>query len=117
MIYFISIFFPPLFNYFTLFSDSFYQVAVQKRGSEKRFKSNGQAPPFIFNEVNVTMAIQMGNDSYITAEILGPISNLTIGDGQYYHGYYNAPLKPGCNYGIYVRTVTRAMDGVNPRDS
>ncbi|XP_031562352.1 deleted in malignant brain tumors 1 protein-like [Actinia tenebrosa] len=94
---------------------SLYQVAVEKRNIEQRLKSYEQPPPFVYSEVNVTMATHMGNDSYITAEILSPITNLTIGDGQYYHGYYNAPLEPGSMYRVHIRIVTMAMEGEQER--
>ena len=69
--------------------------------------------PFTFREVNITTAMKKHYTSYLTAEILGPVSNLTIGDGQYYHGYYSAPLEPGCSYKIHVRTVKRSTNGVS----
>ena len=38
--------------------------------------------------------------------------SFTIGDGLYYHGYYNVPLDPGCLYRVHVRIVTISMNGV-----
>jgi hypothetical protein len=84
--------------------------------NEQRLKSYVQTAPFAFNEVNITIATNMGINAYIAAELQGPrlIRKLTIGDGQYYNGYYNAPLKPGCTYTVFVRVVTKAIDGVSP---
>ncbi|XP_031559299.1 deleted in malignant brain tumors 1 protein-like isoform X2 [Actinia tenebrosa] len=55
------------------------------------------------------------NHSYVTAEILGSslVGNFTIGDGNYYHGYYNVPLEPGSTYRVFVRTVITAHNGGN----
>jgi hypothetical protein len=79
------------------------------RGNEQGFKSDVQAAPLAWmgNKVNITTA-------YIAAELQGPslIPKLTIGDGQYYNGYLNKPLKPGRNYRIYVRVVTKTISGV-----
>jgi hypothetical protein len=64
---------------------------------------------------NNTMATKFCLSPYITAEIPGSslVPNLTIGDGQYYNGYYNAPLAPGSMYKIFARVVTKATDGVS----
>lgn len=41
----------------------------------------------------------------MSAEIVNP-NNFTIGDGRYYSGYYNAPLKPMTAYRVHVRVIT-----------
>jgi hypothetical protein len=53
---------------------------------------------------------------YVIAEILSPnlVANFTIGDGKYYNGHYNAPLKPGSTYIVFVRAVIKAaQNGVS----
>ncbi|XP_040897869.1 sushi domain-containing protein 1 isoform X2 [Toxotes jaculatrix] len=51
------------------------------------------------------------SSQYITAQILvrhiGTEMNFTVGDGLYYGGFYNAPLKNGRNYYIIVRVVSQ----------
>ncbi|XP_029427756.1 uncharacterized protein LOC115073462 [Rhinatrema bivittatum] len=50
------------------------------------------------------------NLTYITAAF--PASNVTdnmsviVGDGAYYHGYYNAPLSPGHNCTAFLRVIS-----------
>lgn len=66
------------------------------------------------NIPNVTNKIVF-SDSYIAAEVPANPNDaisFTIGDGLYYHGYYNIPLEPGCTYRVHVRIVTMAMDEV-----
>ncbi|XP_058847507.1 receptor-type tyrosine-protein phosphatase kappa-like isoform X2 [Acipenser ruthenus] len=48
------------------------------------------------------------NDLYITAEIPGSAlgSAFTIGDGNMYQGYYNAPLLPEAHYTAIIRIVS-----------
>jgi len=75
-------------------------------------KSDGfKEKSFEFVEMNATMAKVLGNNSYIAAEIENPL-NITIGDGQYYNGYYNAPLDPNTAYRVFVRIATMTRDKV-----
>ena len=49
--------------------------------------------------------------AHITALIdvrnVGPELNFTVGDGLFYGGFFNAPLKTGTNYYIFLRAVSQ----------
>lgn len=62
--------------------------------------------------MNSTTSKAIGNDSYLAAEIVNLINftNFTIGDGQYYNGFYNAPLKRKTAYRIHFRIITIKYD-------
>ena len=88
-----------------------YEVVIRKvqqnSGSVNQTVLAGDLLPY-----NMTAS----GSPYVTAEFMGNTltgKNLTVGDGKFYNGYYNAPLEAGTTYTVFARTVTNAQNGVS----
>ncbi|KAJ8006030.1 hypothetical protein DPEC_G00124030 [Dallia pectoralis] len=88
----------------TLDPISFYQVLVFPLDGTLLFDcSSPRNPDFSIQ--------RKSHGHYITAQIhlteIGKEMNLTVGDGCYYGGFYNAPLQNGKDYYVILRAVSQ----------
>ncbi|KAK6312921.1 hypothetical protein J4Q44_G00162680 [Coregonus suidteri] len=88
----------------TLDSISFYQVFVLPLEGTLVFDCSSPKNPDFSSQ-------RKHHGQYITAQLhlrdIGKEMNLTVGDGRYYGGFYNAPLQNGRDYYIILRAVSQ----------
>ncbi|XP_064817447.1 sushi domain-containing protein 1 isoform X5 [Oncorhynchus masou masou] len=88
----------------TLDPISFYQVFVLPLEGTLVFDCSSLNTPDFSSE-------RKPHGQYITAQLhlrdIGKEINLTLGDGHYYGGFYNAPLQNGRDYYIILRAVSQ----------
>lgn len=109
-------FFPFLFS-------SIYQIVLEtlsgtQAGMTKRSPSENTPCDLPPSELgSYSQARSTGHSCYITAEIadVNRETEFVVGDNKTYGGYYNAPLKKGQTYDVWVGLVV-TVDGVSCRD-
>ncbi|XP_070303041.1 sushi domain-containing protein 1 isoform X2 [Salvelinus sp. IW2-2015] len=88
----------------TLDPISFYQVFVLPLEGTLVFDCSSPKTPDFSSQ-------RKPHGQYITAQLhlrdIGKEINLTLGDGHYYGGFYNAPLQKGRDYYIILRAVSQ----------
>uniref|UniRef100_A0A4W5QT40 Sushi domain containing 1 n=1 Tax=Hucho hucho TaxID=62062 RepID=A0A4W5QT40_9TELE len=88
----------------TLDPISFYQVFVLPLEGALVFDCSSLKTPDFSSQ-------RKSHGQYITAQLhlrdIGKEINLTVGDGHYYGGFYNAPLQNGRDYYIILRAVSQ----------
>eukprot|EP00063_Salmo_salar_P052146 XP_014026981.1 PREDICTED: sushi domain-containing protein 1-like isoform X11 [Salmo salar] len=88
----------------TLDPISFYQVFVLPLEGTLVFDCSSPKTPDFSSQ-------RKPHGQYITAQLhlrdIGKEMNLTLGDGHYYGGFYNAPLQNGRDYYVILRAVSQ----------